>query len=305
MLNLVTRYLPRDGMAPEWGAAFCPLVVLFTAINLFVTWWFRASVSEQGAAYATGVMVLLLSASVAVVIDRREQARIRNGEQRLTFLAHLRIMPWRYVLIAGVFLYITAAIMFQKPEGTKIASAFILSILISSIISRSQRSLELRFDHFSFASESSRVLWDSLRFLEFPVIVPHRPGQRSVVEKERIIRQEHRLSEDVPIVFVEAILGDTSEFLHSPFIEVVQEEGRFIVRLTRCASVPHALASMALELSKTGHPPELHFGWSSESPLAANLSFLLFGQGNIPWLVRELVLAAEPNDELRPRVVIG
>ena len=91
-------------------------------------------------------------------------------------------------------------------------------------------------------------------------------------------------------MFVEATVGDPSEFHHNPMIEVTEEEGRFVLKLTRCVSVAHAIATVALELSKTGKPPEIHFGWSGESPLAANLSFLLFGEGNVPWLVRELIL---------------
>lgn len=115
----------------------------------------------------------------------------------------------------------------------------------------------------------------------------------------------HRLGLDVPIVFVEASLGDTSAFEQSPLIEIIEEEGRFVLRLTRCVSISHALATVALELSKVGKPPELHFGWSDESPLAANLNFVLFGEGNIPWLVRELLHKAELDTSKRPRVIIG
>jgi hypothetical protein len=39
--------------------------------------------------------------------------------------------------------------------------------------------------------------------------------------------------------------------------------------------------------------------------LAANLNFILFGQGNVPWLVRELMQKAEPDAARRPRVIIG
>jgi hypothetical protein len=37
----------------------------------------------------------------------------------------------------------------------------------------------------------------------------------------------------------------------------------------------------------------------------ANIGFILFGEGNVPWLVRELILKAEPDSAKRPRVIIG
>jgi len=262
---------------------------------VLVTWIFDASVENQGEAYATGVLVLMTSAAVAVVIDQWHR-RAGRGLLRV---------PWGFGLATLIFLYTTVAVVIEKPEGLQIATVFIISVIVFSIISRTQRSTELRFDHFEFVDEHSRLLWDSLRHLEFPVLVPHRPGGHTILQKEERIRRVHRLAEDVPIVYVEATLGDTSEFESDPILEVTQEEGRFILRISRCVSVAHALATAALELSKSGKPPELHFGWSNENPLAANLKFVMFGEGNVPWLVRELISKAEPDPANRPRVIIG
>jgi hypothetical protein len=295
LLNLVPQYLPRYGMAPEWARAVRPLVLLFTAINLTVTAIFGASVTAQGAAYATGVMVLMSSACVAVVIDRW---RKRSGPWPIR-------VPWGFVLIAIVFLYTTVTIMIEKPDGLKIAGCFIGAVLLSSIVSRIMRTTELRFTRFDFLDDQTRFLWDTLKHLEFPVLIPHRPGRRALESKELSIRLDHRLSMDVPTVFIEASVGDPSEFYHSPLMEIKEDNGRFVIKVTRCVSIAHVIASIALELSKVGKPPEVHFGWSDESPMAANLRFVVFGEGNIPWMVRELMRKAEPNPHRRPRVVIG
>jgi hypothetical protein len=295
LLNIVPRYLPRYGMAPKWAEAVRALVVVFTVVNVLVTWIFGASVTAQGGAYATGVMVLMSSAGVAVVID---QWRKRAGSWRDR-------IHWGYFAATVIFLYTTAAIIVEKPDGIKIAGAFIASIIVFSMISRTRRSTELRFEKFDFVDDHSRFLWDALRHLEFPVLVPHRPGHHSISDKDERIRRVHRLGPKVPIVFVEATVGDPSEFHHHPMIEVTEEEGRFVLRLTRSASVAHAIATVALELSKTGKPPEIHFGWSDESPLVANIGFVLFGEGNVPWLVRELIQRAETDPAKRPRVIIG
>lgn len=295
LLNLVPQYLPRYGMAPEWSKAVRPLVILFTGINLLVTWIFNADVQAQGGAYATGVLVLISSACVATVIDFWRRGRgwwiVR--------------VPWRYVLITAVFFFTAGANMIERPDGLKIASWFIIAIVIGSFGSRVKRSTELRFKAFEFADIHSRFLWDSLKHLEFPVLVPHRPGRRGLNEKEASIRRRHRLSDDVPIVFIEAELGDPSEFQHSPLMEIRQEGERFVVSVIRCASIAHAIATIALELSRVGKPPEIHFGWSDENQLAASVGFFLFGEGNVPWRVRDLIRKAEPNPKLHPKVIIG
>ena len=295
LLNLVPQYLPRYGMAPEWATALRPLVVLFTIINLVVTWIFNASVSAQADAYATGVLVLMSSACVATVIGKY---RSRTGN---TFLR----IPWMFVAITGVFLYTTGTIVWEKPVGLKIASGFILAIVISSLVSRAMRSTELRFRGFRYADEQSRLLWDSMKMIEFPVLVPHRPGRRDLASKETDIRKEHRLTPEVFIVFLEVDLGDVSDFYQEPVIEIRQEEGRFILKVSGAASIAHVIAAVGLELSKAGSPPEIHFGWSDESPVAANIGFLLFGEGNVPWLVRELVRRAETDSTRQPRIIIG
>jgi hypothetical protein len=195
--------------------------------------------------------------------------------------------------------------MIEKPDGLMIASWFIVAIIISSIVSRFWRSKELRFQGLDFVDGHSRFLWDSMKVLEFPVLVPHRPGSRSIREKEESIRKEHRLGPEVPVVFIEANLGDASEFFQTPLLEVIQEEGVFILRIHRCASIAHTIAALALELSKAGAPPEIHFGWSDQSPIEATIGFLLFGEGNVPWMVRELITDAEPDPAKQPRIVIG
>jgi hypothetical protein len=282
-------------MAPEWARAVRPLVIMFTLINLVVTWVFDASVSKQGGAYATGVMVLLVSACIASVID---VYRKRTGPWA-------RRVPWTFVVIGLVFAYTTVAIVIEKPDGIKIASCFIAAVLVSSIVSRIMRSTELRFSGFAFADDQSRFLWDSMKHIEFPILVPHRPGRRPLESKEEDIRRVHRLDPDVPIVYIEASVGDPSEFMHFPRMQVLEAHGRFVLRVTRCVSIAHVIAAISLELSKVGRPPEIHFGWSDENPLAANLRFVLFGEGNVPWMVRELIRKAQPDDARRPRIVIG
>ncbi len=295
LLNLVPQYLPRYGMAPDWTRAARWLVILFTVVNLVVTLAFRANVDDQGGAYATGVLMLITSACAATVIGKYRQA---TGTlwQRLS-------IP--YTLILLVFIYTTILNIYEKPSGIKIAFFFIVSIIATSLLSRVFRARELRFIGFHFVNDQSRFLWESIRASEWPILVPHRPGRRSLAEKEAIIRREHRLPENMPIMFIEVELHDASDFYQQPSLEVLSEEGRYLLKITKTASIAHTLAAVVLELAKVGKPPEIHFGWTEESPVAGMIGFLLFGEGNVPWMVHELISKAEPDPAKRPAVMIG
>lgn len=296
LLNLVPQYLPRYGMAPEWARAVRPLVALFTAVNFVVTVVFDANVDAQGGAYATGVLVLITSACFAAVIDVWER---RTGPW-------YRRLSWPFALITVVFVYTTVANEIEKRfAGLIISLFFIATILGTSLWSRVSRSRELRFAGFKLADPESQFMWDTIRHLELTILVPHRPGRRTLANKEAQIRREHRIPRDLMVVFVEVEVTDASDFLNEPEMSIAQEGGRYIVKITGAASISHTLAALALEMAKVGRPPEVHFGWSDESPLSVSFGFLLFGEGNVPWMVRELLQKAEPDDSKRPLIIIA
>jgi hypothetical protein len=135
--------------------------------------------------------------------------------------------------------------------------------------------------------------------------VPHRPGHRSLDEKEAEIRQRHRIPAEVPIVFLEVHYGDTSEFANAPILSAKQEGERFVIVARDVVSVSHTIAQIAIEMSKSGTPLDVVFGWSQGSSLKLALEFLLFGQGDVPNVVYDLVEKAVPDQARRPTVLVG
>jgi hypothetical protein len=101
-------------------------------------------------------------------------------------------------------------------------------------------------------------------------------------------------------------MGDPSNFYQKPLLKIERDGDLEIIRVSKCVSTSHVLAALCLEMCRdNGIPPEIIFGWSLENPLAANLNFMLLGEGNVPWMVKELVRKAIPDPARQPRVRIG
>lgn len=300
LLNMVPRYLPRYGMAPDWAGAYRPLVLAFTVINLIVTLAFRADVSAQGGAYATGVLVLMTSACIASFLH---EMRKKPEPHHAVSLYGQRI---GFGLITLVFVYTTLANMIERPDGIIIASFFIATVMAISFTSRFFRSDELRLKEFRFADPADRMLWtDILLEGAFRVLVPHRPGSRSLAEKEAEIRRKHRIPETVPIVFLEVHYGDVSDFQNAPIISARQEGTRFIIVARDVVSVSHTIAQVAMEMTKGGAPLDIIFGWSKGGSLKLALDYVLFGQGDVPNRVVDLLDTAITDPAQRPTVIVG
>lgn len=293
--ELVPGFLARFGMQLEWARKVGVIVHLFNVVILVVTLLFKADVSHQQGAYATSVLVLLTSAAMAASID--VLARWRN------WFGVTMAVP--FLLLGLFFLSVTLHMIVVNAAGLAFAFAFISVTMLTSLASRWLRSKELRFHGFEFADEATRRRWDEVRQLEFQVLVPHRPGRTTLVRKEDEVRHKHRLGKDVTILFIEVALGDASEFYHEPLMQIVREESREVIRISRCASIPHVITSIGLEFARVGRPPEIIFGWSGEGPVAATVKFVFLGQGNVPWMVHELIQRAEPDKARQPLVIVG
>ena len=150
------------------------------------------------------------------------------------------------------------------------------------------------------------MLWTGLCTEDvFRVLVPHRPGSRSLEEKEAEVRKKHRIPDSVPMVFLELHPGDPSEFQNSPILSARQEGERFVIVARDVVSVSHTIAQIALEISRAGAPLDVVFGWSQGSTLRLAFEYLFFGQGDVPNSVFALIQQAVLEPSRRPTVLVA
>jgi hypothetical protein len=290
LINIVPRYLPRYGMAPNWTRATRPLVLVYTAIAFAVTIIFDADHNAQGGAYATGVLVLMTSAAVAVTL-----ATWREGAIRYAFLA-----------IALVFSYTTITNIIERPEGIKIASLFIGAIVVVSFISRALRSTELRVDRVEM-NETAVAFIEEARKGTIRIIA-NRPDRGDVDEyrlKEKQERWNNHIPANDPVLFFEIRPGDVSEFSGVLRVRGVQV-GNYKVLRTRSPAVPNAIAAFLLHVrDTTGQIPHVYFGWTEGNPLWYVLKFIFFGEGDTAPVTHEILRQAEHDPSRRPAVHVG
>jgi hypothetical protein len=277
-------------MAPNWARATRPLVLVFTAVAFAVTIIFKANVDDQGGAYATGVLVLMTSAAMAVTL-----LVWRKGAIRYAFLA-----------ITLVFAYTMIDNIIVRPEGIKIASLFIFGIIGVSFISRALRSTELRVDGVEL-NETAREFIREARSGTIRIIA-NRPDRGNLDEyrlKEKQERWNNHIPADEPVLFFEIRPGDASEFSGALKVRGVQV-GNYKVLRTRSSAVPNAIAAFLLHIrNETGQIPHVYFGWTEGNPLFYVLKFIFFGEGDTAPVTHEILRQAEPDPSRRPAVHVG
>jgi hypothetical protein len=293
LLNLMPRYLPRYGMAPHWARAVRPMVIVFTLVAFLVTWVFDADVDAQGGAYATGVLVLMSSAAIAVTIAAR-----RAGQRQWTV---------GFAIVSAVLLYVTVANVIERPDGVKIGACFIVGIILVSLASRLARAFELRVTHVALDDMAERFIRDmSSRKIRFIANEPDRRDKAEYRDKVEQIRADNDMPEQEDFVFVEVTVTDPSEFEAGLTVRGEVLHDRYRVLTLESSSIPNALAALLLHVrDSTGCTPHIYFEWTEGNPFANFLRFFLFGQGEVAPVTREVLREAEPNRARRPRVHTG
>ena len=290
LLNLVPRYLPRFGMAPEWARAVRPLVLVFSVVAIGITWYFDASVDAQGAAYATGVLMLITSAAVAVTLSAA-----RRGERGKTVA---------FGVVAAVFAYTTIVNVFERPEGVQVASLFILAVVVTSFASRILRSFELRATDVKFDAAAKEII-DQAAEDGVIRIICHDDDRADAAEykvKEARQRLMSHIPAGEPIIFLEVKVTDPSEFTSHLHVHGSIRDGYRVLSVAS-STIPNSVAAILLRVrDDTGINPHVYFEWTEGNPVVNLLRFLFIGQGEVAPVTREVLRRAEPDVARRPHV---
>jgi hypothetical protein len=293
LLNIVPRYLPRYGMAPEWTRATRPLVLIFTAICFAITFLFKADVEAQAGAYATGVLALMTSATVAVTI----QARQRREKGALLWFG----------LVALIFIYTTLVNIIEQPEGLRIALFFIATIVFTSLLSRAWRSLELRVERIELDDRARQMIEEEVARDGIRIVANKRQAGDEL-EYELKAKEQYEANAipvGTKVLFLEVEITESSEFTHEVRIRGVDVEGYHVLR-AEAPSVPNAIAAFLMYLrDTTGKRPHCYFSWSEGDPLWHMFRYIVFGQGDTAPLTREVIRRAERNPVRRPVIHVG
>ncbi len=288
LLHLIPRYLPRFGMAPIWVAYSRPLVLVLFTIDLLVTLAFHADVVAQSGAYATGVLVLMLSAAVAAALALFRERR---------WLAS--VYCW---LVSVVFMYTLAANVIERPDGIIIASIFITTVIAFSAASRYQRATELRVADLKVVDDESIKLWQSMVDKKVNLVPV---GKMDPEERQRKAGEIHRYyTVQGPLAFVHVeLLDNRSDFLANLQVRVTEQDGHFLIEVSRAIAIANAIAYVSELLDPIG----IFLGLSRQSLMTQSLRYLFFGEGETGLMVYTILVRYwnwTPEADVRPVIFL-
>ncbi len=294
LINIVPRYLPSYGMAPEWGRAVRPVVLVYTLVSIGLTIAFQADVNAQAGAYATGILAMMVSGAAAVTISAA-----RRHQRRATVA---------FTVLTLVLMYALGANIVEKPDGIAISAGFIAGIIAISLVSRIARTTELRAERIEFDEAARQFVTDTLAFDgRITIIANRRQGGdlAEYVEKELAQRGMNPVPGSADLLFLEIDVNDPSEFSEVLAVHGVEVDGYRILR-AHSPAAPNAIAAILLALrDATGVRPHCHFEWAEGNPLGHLFRYLILGRGDTAPVVREIIRKTEKEPSRRPGIHVG
>jgi hypothetical protein len=288
LLHLIPRYLPRFGMAPQWAALSRPLVLSLFVVDVVITMIFGASVEAQSGAYATGVLVLILSAAFAATLALWR-------ERRWGLAAYTAV-------VCLVFAYTLVDNCLERPDGLIIGTVFTVILMVVCAVSRSIRSVEFRIPRGYFADVESWRLGPEVRDKKVHLV----PIRSSSAEARRRKKDEVARYYNVrrPFLFVHVNLLDNRSEFSAPLEVSLRKEGDDYVAEVFGAV---AIANTVAYLSEAIDPISIFIGLTRRNLMAQAVRYLLFGEGETGLMVYTILLRyweLTSEEDVRPLIFL-
>jgi hypothetical protein len=288
LLHLIPRYLPRFGMAPRWVALARPLVLVLFTIDVLITLIFHADVEAQSGAYATGVLVLILSAALAATL-----ALWRERRWLLALYTGIIFLVFAYTLIDNCL---------ERPDGLIIGTTFTFLLMVTSGLSRSLRSVELRIPHGYFSDVESWRMGPELRGKKVHLIpVPNSSPETRRKKKAEIARHYNVRG---PFLFLHVNLLDNRSEFSAPLEVTLKKDGDDVIGEVYGAI---AIANSIAFVSECIDPISIFLSLTRRDLMAQATRYLVFGEGETGLMVYTILVRYwdwTPGEDVRPLIFL-
>ena len=288
LLHLIPRYLPRYGMAPRWATLSRPLILVLLFVDIVITLIFQADVEAQSGAYATGVLVLILSAALA--------ATLALWHERRYLLASYTS------LLTLVFTYTLGDNIIERPDGVIIGTIFTLLLMLACGISRSMRSMEFRIPYGFFLDEESRTLTNVVRGKKVHLVPIKRATDAHRRRKRAEIIQHFKVGG--PFLFLHInLLDNRSEFSAPLDVKVWRDGDDYVAEIYGAVAIANTIAFV----SEAIDPISIFISLTRRGLMAQAVRYLLFGEGETGLMVYAILLRYwewTPEEDVRPLIFL-
>lgn len=304
LLAIIPRYLPRFGMAPRWVELRKPLVTLVTAIGILIIVIFNANVNAQSGAYATGVLAVILSASIAVSLSLWKEYK---HEKKYS----LRVKSLYFVLVSLAFVYTLLDNIHERPDGLIIACIFFVVIVFASSLSRWQRAFELRVESHKFIDENSEQLFTTIQNKKIDLVPISFGGESWFERKQEKIHKYYKENNDLAFLIIK-LRDDRSQFVTPLEIKVSvmdslpqneTNQKAYLIEVFGAVAIPNTIAYISEQID----PIAIYLGLARQNAMYQALSYVLFGEGEIGIVTYKVLVKyweSTKEDDVRPMIFL-
>ena len=288
LLHLIPRYLPRYGMAPRWAALSRPLILVLLTVDVVITLIFAADVEAQSGAYATGVLVLILSAALAATLTLWR-------ERRYAVAAYS-------AFLVLVFSYTLADNCVERPDGLIIGLIFTALLTLACAVSRSMRSMEIRIPYGFFVDVQSWNLGPEIRGKKVN-LVPIKTASPDARRRKRAEIARH-FNMNGPFLFLHVnLLDNRSEFSAPLDVSLWKEDDDYVAEVYGAVAIANTVAFV----SEAIDPLSIFISLTRRSLMGQAIRYLLFGEGETGLMVYAILLRYwewTPGEDVRPTIFL-